>query len=89
MSVLKFAFDHEPSAPSPLRDAAAFLVRLTAPAAEALAAAKRWRSRRHAYMELMALDERLLKDIGLSRGRIEATLYGDFDRPSECDAERR
>jgi uncharacterized protein YjiS (DUF1127 family) len=35
-----------------------------------------WREKRIAYRELMALDERMLRDIGLSRGDIPAVVAG-------------
>ncbi|HEV8677958.1 MAG TPA: DUF1127 domain-containing protein, partial [Stellaceae bacterium] len=35
-----------------------------------------WREKRIAYRELMALDERMLRDIGLSRGDIPAVIAG-------------
>ena len=87
MSVLKFTADHSPAAP--IREATAFLARLTAPVAETLAAAQRWRKRRRAYAELMSLDDRLLRDIGLSRSRIEATLSSEVDQRAAFDPELR
>lgn len=36
-----------------------------------------WQRKRAAYEELMALDDRMLKDIGISRTEIPAALEGD------------
>jgi uncharacterized protein YjiS (DUF1127 family) len=36
-----------------------------------------WMSRRAAIAQLRALDDRMLKDIGLSRGEIEAAVRGE------------
>lgn len=45
----------------------------------ALAAKLRaWQHKRVAYDELMALDDRMLKDIGISRTEIAAAVEGDF-----------
>ncbi len=38
----------------------------------------RWRVRRETYMCLMALDDRLLQDIGLTRTDIWSATNGDF-----------
>lgn len=35
-----------------------------------------WAERRRAYNELMALDDRMLHDIGIERGEIETVVYG-------------
>jgi uncharacterized protein YjiS (DUF1127 family) len=52
-----------------------------------------WREKRIAYRELMALDERMLRDIGLSRGDIPAVIAGLNPTPAEAadplDALRR
>lgn len=37
---------------------------------------RRWRERRRAFADLMALDDRLLRDIGISRGEIRAAIIG-------------
>lgn len=37
---------------------------------------RQWRERRRAYDELMALDDRLLQDIGISRSEIRAAIVG-------------
>ena len=41
---------------------------------------RKWRKRRAAIDELAALDDRLLKDIGLYRGEIEAAVDGLLER---------
>jgi uncharacterized protein YjiS (DUF1127 family) len=38
----------------------------------------RWHSRRTSYIRLMSLDDRLLDDIGLTRGDIWSAANGDF-----------
>ncbi|MGE0714374.1 MAG: DUF1127 domain-containing protein [Alphaproteobacteria bacterium] len=42
------------------------------------AGAKRWTEQRRAYEELMALDDRQLRDMGLSRSEIPAVVAGSF-----------
>ena len=37
----------------------------------------RWRSRRETYVRLMALDDRLLQDIGLTRADVWSAMNGD------------
>jgi uncharacterized protein YjiS (DUF1127 family) len=46
-----------------------------------------WREKRIAYRELMALDERMLRDIGLSRGDIPAVIAGFNQKPVEAAAD--
>lgn len=40
----------------------------------------RWRTRRETYMHLMALDDRLLQDIGLTRADVWSATNGDFHK---------
>ena len=40
----------------------------------------RWRTRRETYMRLMALDDRLLQDIGLTRADVWSATNGDFHK---------
>ncbi len=47
--------------------------------AKTAAAFRQWRRRRRAIAELQGLDARILKDMGLSRGRIYAAVYGIDD----------
>jgi uncharacterized protein YjiS (DUF1127 family) len=44
--------------------------------AQAAAAASRWRRLRRDTRRLMALDDRLLRDVGLSRGEVERAVRG-------------
>jgi uncharacterized protein YjiS (DUF1127 family) len=50
-----------------------FVVNLLAAARNALS---QWRRRERSYSELMALDDRSLADIGVSRSQIPALVYG-------------
>jgi uncharacterized protein YjiS (DUF1127 family) len=43
-----------------------------------LALLRHWRERRQATHELLSLDDRLLKDIGLTRGDIWAAVHGEL-----------
>jgi uncharacterized protein YjiS (DUF1127 family) len=82
MSMQKFTLDHPALVPASLREATSALARIVAPVSAGLAAIGRWRKRSLAAAELRALDDRLLQDIGLTRGQIDATLAGelaDFD----------
>jgi uncharacterized protein YjiS (DUF1127 family) len=46
---------------------------------------RRWRERRQATRSLLALDDRLLKDAGLTRGDIWAAVHGQFpDREDDA-----
>jgi uncharacterized protein YjiS (DUF1127 family) len=42
------------------------------------AALRQWRERREATRSLLSLDDRLLKDIGLTRGDVWAAVHGEF-----------
>ena len=45
---------------------------------------RQWRERRRATHELMSLDDRLLKDIGITRGEVWAAVHGELtERGSE------
>jgi uncharacterized protein YjiS (DUF1127 family) len=44
--------------------------------AHAAAAVARWHRLRHDTRRLMALDDRLLRDVGLSRGEVERAVRG-------------
>ena len=46
----------------------------------------RWRQRRRAYGDLMALDDRSLSDIGIHRSEIAAIVDGSFDAASRAPA---
>jgi len=48
-----------------------------------IAPLQRWRENNARYQELMALDNRTLKDIGISRSDIPALASGQWTRPSE------
>lgn len=52
----------------------------------ALAGAKRAHERRRATRALLELDDRLLKDIGLTRGQIHAAVDGLFSSPPSARA---
>jgi uncharacterized protein YjiS (DUF1127 family) len=54
--------------------------------ARAAAAVSRWRRLRRDAGRLMALDDRLLRDIGLSRGEVERAVRGGRARPARPDA---
>jgi uncharacterized protein YjiS (DUF1127 family) len=69
-----------------VRDAVSAFGRALAPVSAGLAAVGRWRKRRLAAAELRALDDRMLQDIGLTRGQIDATLAGE---PADFDPELR
>jgi uncharacterized protein YjiS (DUF1127 family) len=43
-----------------------------------VALVRRWRDRRRASHELLSLDDRLLKDIGITRGDIWAAVHGEL-----------
>jgi uncharacterized protein YjiS (DUF1127 family) len=86
MSTHKFTIDQPTFAPVFVRDAVGAVTRALAPASAVVAAMSRWRKRRLAAAELRALDDRLLQDIGLTRGQIDATLAGDA---AEFDPELR
>jgi uncharacterized protein YjiS (DUF1127 family) len=41
-------------------------------------AVRRWRERRRATDELLSFDDRLLKDIGITRGEVWAAVHGEL-----------
>jgi uncharacterized protein YjiS (DUF1127 family) len=58
--------------------------RLVTGVAAIAAAIRQWRERRRASRELLSLDDRLLKDVGLTRGDIWAAVHGELrDREPE------
>ena len=85
--MLKTAFDHRPPARASLRDGVAWLGRVASSVVEPLVAFRQARLRKRAEAELMGLDDRMLKDIGLSRSRIEAAVNGDLPQDSYFDPE--
>jgi uncharacterized protein YjiS (DUF1127 family) len=49
---------------------------------------RRWAAKRRAYAELMELDDRMLRDIGISRSEVEQVVYGNGqDAPAAADDE--
>jgi uncharacterized protein YjiS (DUF1127 family) len=58
--------------------------RLAAGVGGIVAALRQWRERRRATHELQSLDDRLLKDIGITRGDVWAAVHGELsDRGAE------
>ena len=56
-----------------------FATRLVAPL-------RRWLTERARYAELMSLDRRTLKDIGISRSDVRAIVHGTWDCAQKLDA---
>lgn len=62
------------------------VARIEALAVGAIESYRHWRTRRTAVRELRALDDRLLRDIGINRGDIENAVDGLLSRPSPADS---
>jgi uncharacterized protein YjiS (DUF1127 family) len=69
-------------------DASAAILRPPLSALRRIAAGLRlWHIRRRATRELLSLDDRLLRDIGLSRGEIWAAVQGALEEPETLTPE--